>query len=112
MVSATLLTYSSVYAMNNFNESYVEIKEFAMHGSSKRLCPDLVQDFKGFEETPEDATKEIVHLMKELNLCVSTEDVDKLITSYSEPMSHEEIIDIQEANKTPPDAKDDDCQSP
>jgi hypothetical protein len=27
-------------------------------------------------------------------------------------MSHEEIIDIQEANKTPPDAKDDDCQSP
>jgi hypothetical protein len=30
-----------------------------MHGCWKRLCPDLAQDFKGYEETPEDAMKEV-----------------------------------------------------
>jgi hypothetical protein len=45
-------------------------------------------------------------------LWVSTEDVDKLIASYSELMSNEDLIDIQEENKTPPEDKDDDCQSP
>jgi hypothetical protein len=34
-----------------------------MHGCWMRLLPDLVQDFKGFDETPKDAGKEAVHLM-------------------------------------------------
>jgi hypothetical protein len=36
--------------------------------------------------------------------------VDELI-AYSELMSNDDLIDIQEENKTPPEAKDDDCQS-
>jgi hypothetical protein len=38
-----------------------------MNGCWKKLCPDLVQDFKGFEETPEATTKEVVQLMNELD---------------------------------------------
>ena len=38
-------------------------------------------DFKGFGETPEDATKDNVHLMTQMNLGVSTEDVDELSSS-------------------------------
>ena len=82
-----------------------------MHGCWKKLCPDLVQDFKGFEETPEDATK-VVHFMNELNLGVSIGHMAELIASYSELMSSEDLIDIQEENKTPPGTEgDDDCQS-
>jgi hypothetical protein len=54
--------YSIWNAVNNTGNSWVEIKECTLHGCWKRLCPDLVQDFKGFEETPEDATR-VVHLM-------------------------------------------------
>jgi hypothetical protein len=43
---------------------------------------------------------------------VSIEDVDELIASYSELMSNEELMDIQEENKRPHEAEDDDCQSP
>jgi hypothetical protein len=70
------------------------------------------QDFKGFEETPEDATKEVVHLMNELDLGVSSEGVGELISSCSEPMANVDLIDIQTENKTPPEAEYDDCQSP
>jgi glyceraldehyde-3-phosphate dehydrogenase/erythrose-4-phosphate dehydrogenase len=81
-----------------------------MHGCWKRLCPDLVQDFELFEETPADVTKEVVHLMNELNLAVSIEDVGELIASYSALMSIEDLTDIQEEKETSLDAKDD-CQS-
>jgi hypothetical protein len=84
-----------------------------MQGSWKTLCPNLVMDFKGLGETPEDATKDNVHITTQMNLGVSTEDVDELSSSYSQWMSSEDLIDIQEENKTPPTkAKDDDCQSP
>jgi hypothetical protein len=61
--------------------------------------PVLVQDCKGFEETQADAIKEDVHLVNELNLGVSNE-VDELTANYSEPMSTEDLTDIQEENKT------------
>jgi hypothetical protein len=50
-----------------------------------------VQDFKSFEETREAATKELTPLMNELDLGVSTEDVDKFTASHSEPMSNENL---------------------
>lgn len=71
-----------------------------MHGCQKSLCSDLVQHLKAFEETAEDATK-VVHLMNELNLSGSFEDVNESIASYSQPMSNEGVIDIQEENMAP-----------
>jgi Mn-dependent DtxR family transcriptional regulator len=71
-----------------------------------------VQDVKGFEEILKDTTEEAVYLVNELAFCVSSEDVDELIASYSEPMSDEDLVDMQEENKTLPEAEDNDCQSP
>jgi hypothetical protein len=71
-----------------------------------------MQDFEGFEETSEEATKEVVHLMNELNVGVNIEDVDEFIASHSELMSNEDLMDIQEENKRPHEVKGDDCQSP
>jgi hypothetical protein len=47
----------------------------------------------------------------ELNLGVSTEDVDKLTVSYYEPKSNEDLTNLQEANKTLPKAEDEVCKS-
>jgi len=88
------------------------MKESTMHGCWKRLCPDLVEDFEGFEETFEEATKEVAHFTNEINVGVSIVDVDELIASYSELMSNEDLMDIQEENKRPHKAEGDDCQSP
>jgi stress response protein SCP2 len=50
--------------------------------------------------------------MNELNLGGSIEDLHESIASYSEPMSNEGVIDIQEENKTPAGAEDDNCLMP
>jgi hypothetical protein len=47
----------------------------------------------------------------ELNLGVSIEYVDKLTVSYNEPKPNEDLTDLQEKNKTPPEAEDEDCKS-
>lgn len=39
-----------------------------MHVCWMRFFPELVQNFEGFDETSEGATKEAIHLMRELNL--------------------------------------------
>jgi hypothetical protein len=63
--------------VNSTGNFWAKIKESTMHDCWKRLCPVLVQDGKGFEETHADATKEDVHLVNELNLGVSNEEVDE-----------------------------------
>jgi hypothetical protein len=83
-------------AVNNTGYSWPEIKKKSpTQGSWKMLCPNLVMDFKGLGETPKDATKDNVHLMTQMNLGVSTEDVDELSSSDSQLRSNEDINDIQ-----------------
>ena len=53
----------------------------------KRLCSHLAQVFKDFEETLGYATWEVAHLINELTLGVSNEDMEELIAYYSQPMS-------------------------
>ena len=53
----------------------------------KRLCSHLVQVFKDFVETLGYAVWEDAHLMNELTLGVSIEDMEELIAYYSQPMS-------------------------
>jgi len=40
--------------VNYTGDSWAEINEYTMHGCWKRSRPELVQDFKGFEETHEE----------------------------------------------------------
>jgi len=49
--------------------------------------------------------------MNEMNLYISSENVDELIASYSEPMSNEYLIYEQEENVTQLEDEDDACQS-
>ena len=62
--------YSIWNAINNINESWAEIKESTMNGRWNKLCPDFAPNFKGFDETPEVATEEVVELMNQLGLDV------------------------------------------
>ena len=39
--------------------------------------------------------------MNKMNLYVSSKNVDELIASYSQPMSNEYLIDVQEENVMP-----------
>lgn len=62
------------------------------------MCPSLVTVSENVEETPENVTTEIVQLMNRADLDVRNEDVDDLIASHSEPLTNDELIEIQDAN--------------
>lgn len=64
------------------------------------MCPSLVTVSENVEETPENVTTEIVQLMNRADLDVRNEDVDDLIASHSEPLTNDELIEIQDANTT------------
>lgn len=95
-------------AVHNISESWGEMKQSTMAGCWGKLCPDLVPNFKGFEKTPEAATEDVVQLMNQLDLEVTTEDVEELIASHSEPLSNEDLLALQEANSLVPSDYTDD----
>lgn len=90
-----LKNYNIWNAIENIGNAWAEIKESTMKGSWKKLCPQMMSDFIDFYETPETITLEIVHLMKDLNLYVNSEDVNEVIESHSEPLSNEYLMDQQ-----------------
>jgi len=49
--------------------------------------------------------------MNETNLYISSENMDELTASYSEPMSSKYLIYVQEENVTQLEDDDDACQS-
>lgn len=89
-------------AVNNTGYSSAKMKKSTTHCCWKTLCPNFVLHFQGFGETPEYATKDNIHLMMEMNLGVSTEDVDELPSSYSQMMFNEDFTDKEEENIPPP----------
>jgi hypothetical protein len=54
-------------AVNNFGYSCTEIKASSEHGCLMILCLYLVQNVESFEKPLDVATREVVHLMNELN---------------------------------------------
>jgi hypothetical protein len=67
-----------------------------------------VSDDQDVEETPEQLTKEVVELGRQLNLEMKDADVDELIASHSEElMSNEDLLEIRQSSVPFQDAETD-----
>jgi L-rhamnose mutarotase len=60
--------YNIWNGVNNIGDSWDEIKQSTMNRSWRKICPQFVTDFQDVEETPEQITKEVVYLRRQLNL--------------------------------------------
>lgn len=58
----------------------------------KKLCPQFVNDFQGFEDTVDHVIKNIVALIKAMNLEVKADDITELLASHGEELSAEDLI--------------------
>ena len=77
-----------------------------MNGVWRKLCPQFVNDFHGFEDTVDHVIKNIVALSKEINLDMEVDDVTELLESHEEELSAEDLIQlekqiIEEEEETP-----------
>ncbi|BFZ05504.1 hypothetical protein BsWGS_08543 [Bradybaena similaris] len=66
-----------------------------MNGVWKKMCPQFVNDFHGFEDTVEHVIKNVVALSKEIDLEMEVDDVTELLESHGEELSAEDLIQME-----------------
>ncbi|XP_066940983.1 tigger transposable element-derived protein 1-like [Macrobrachium rosenbergii] len=84
-------------AVKNIACAWDEVKMTTLNGAWKKMCPQFVNSFEGFEqaEDVETLTRKIVGLNKRLKLDLETEDVTELLASHGEQLSSEDLIEVE-----------------
>ncbi|KAK1327402.1 hypothetical protein QTO34_014193 [Cnephaeus nilssonii] len=89
-------SYNVLAAVKNISDSWDEVKQTNLNGVWKKLCPQFVKDFHGFEDSVEVVIKNVVQLSKQLDLEVEAEDVTELLTSHGEELSAEDLTQLKQ----------------
>ncbi|XP_061493779.1 tigger transposable element-derived protein 1-like, partial [Rhineura floridana] len=89
-------SYDILDCIKTIRDAWNDIKETTMKGAWKKLCPQLVDDSEGFEDPVADVTENIAEMAKQLELEVEPEDVAELMASYTEPLSNEDLLELEE----------------
>ncbi|XP_039605684.1 tigger transposable element-derived protein 1-like [Polypterus senegalus] len=88
-------SYNIYNAVQNIAFAWDEEKRTNLNGVWKKLCPQFVYDFHGFEESVEAVTEKVVALGKQLNLDVEPKNVTELLASHGEELSAEDLIQLE-----------------
>uniref|UniRef100_A0A8C4RA68 HTH CENPB-type domain-containing protein n=1 Tax=Eptatretus burgeri TaxID=7764 RepID=A0A8C4RA68_EPTBU len=88
--------YNIYNAVRNIGESWNEVTQTNMNGVWRKLCPDFVDDFQGFEETVDQVTENLVEMGRQLELEIVADDVNQLLSSHSEELSNEDLMQLEE----------------
>ncbi|XP_036598723.1 tigger transposable element-derived protein 1-like [Trichosurus vulpecula] len=89
-------SYNIYHAIQNIAKAWEDVTEVCMKKVWKKVCPQLVSDFSGFDkdETLKEVSNKIVKLKQELELKVDESDVEELIKSHREGLSNEDLIEL------------------
>ena len=69
-----------------------------MNAAWGKLWPECRNNFKGFSDSINEVKKDIVRLSHEVGFTeVDEEDLDGLLESHSEPLSNEELLELERA---------------
>ncbi|XP_064081201.1 tigger transposable element-derived protein 1-like [Macrobrachium nipponense] len=90
--------YNITDAVRNIASAWDEVKTTTLNGAWKKLCPQFVHSFEGFDraEDVETVTREIIGLSKRLKLDLEAEDVLELLASHGEELSSEDLIELEQ----------------
>ena len=88
-------SYNIYEAVKNIADAWDEVKESNMNGVWRKLCPQFVNDFQGFEETLEAVTHKLVALGNELDLDLEVDDVNELLESHGEELTNEDLLELE-----------------
>ena len=88
-------SYNILDAVQNIAYSWEEVKVTNMNGVWRKLCPQFLNDFHGFEEIVDHVIMNIVALSKEINLYVEVDDVTELSEFHGEELSAGDLIQLE-----------------
>ena len=89
-------TYNIKMALENIEDSWAEASASTMNAVWKKVWPECVHNFTGFADVPL-ITSQIVDLAQEAGFEeVDEEDVDDLLESHAEPLSNEDLMELEQ----------------
>ncbi|KAG7165217.1 Tigger transposable element-derived protein 1-like 110 [Homarus americanus] len=103
MTAATFWkSYTIKDAITNIALEWKSVPETALNGVWSNLWPEIVHDFKGFDEGED--VKDIMKLVKDVRgdsgfQEIQEEDVTELLVSMENPLTSEEVLEIVEMAK-------------
>ncbi|KAK4307354.1 hypothetical protein Pmani_020873 [Petrolisthes manimaculis] len=103
--------YNIKKAIDNIDAAWKEVSENAMNGSWRKLWEDCVTDFTGFPDL-KDVRKDLVRLSHSAGFNeVDEEDIQQLFDSHAEPLSNEDLMEIEQ-ERALADQEDNDDDEP
>uniref|UniRef100_UPI00358FBA1D tigger transposable element-derived protein 1-like n=1 Tax=Myxine glutinosa TaxID=7769 RepID=UPI00358FBA1D len=88
--------YNIYQAVLNINAAWLEVTQSAINGVWKRLCPNLVNDFMGFDAPVRAVSKNLVSLSADLEMDLEEEDFDGLIEADKQLLTNEDLMALKE----------------
>lgn len=89
-------------AVTFIKQSWDEVPTKCLNGVWKKLCPQFVHSFEGFnvDDIVSKANKDTISYAQDLGLDeVEEEDIDQLLQSHRQELSNEDLLDIEAENK-------------
>ncbi|KAG7162546.1 Tigger transposable element-derived protein 1-like 123 [Homarus americanus] len=93
----------------NITLAWNNVPETALNGVWRNLWPEVVHDFKGFDEGKD--VKDIMNLVKEVIgdsgfQKIQDEDFTELLVSLEDPLTSEEVLEMTEKHEEEEEATD------
>ncbi|XP_068205372.1 tigger transposable element-derived protein 1-like [Palaemon carinicauda] len=97
-------SYNIFNCVKNLDASWREVTEVNLNAVWRPLCPQFVNDFRGFDQ--EGINKEIlstlVGLSDQLELDLQEEDFEELLESHGEELSNQDLIELEAQQRVLP----------
>ena len=98
--------YNILDAAKSIAHSWEEVKVTNINGVWRKLCPQFVNDFYGFEERADHAIRNTAALSKKIDLYMEVDHITELLESHGEELSAGDLIQlekqiIEEEEETP-----------
>ncbi|KAG7172250.1 Tigger transposable element-derived protein 1-like 121 [Homarus americanus] len=111
--TSTTTTFWKSYTIKddiiNITLAWKSVPETALNGVWRNLWPEVVHDFKGFDEGKD--MKDIMNLIKEVIgdsgfQEIQEEDFTELLVSLGDPLTSEEVLEMMEKHEEEEEATD------
>ncbi|XP_046392259.1 tigger transposable element-derived protein 1-like [Ischnura elegans] len=87
--------YNIKNAIENIAHAWNEVRESTLDKAWRKVLPEQIVGFEGFEDSAEAINDEIVKIGRDLGLEISGDDVEELLASHEEELSTEDLLQLE-----------------
>uniref|UniRef100_A0AAQ5X1R0 HTH CENPB-type domain-containing protein n=1 Tax=Amphiprion ocellaris TaxID=80972 RepID=A0AAQ5X1R0_AMPOC len=101
-------SYNIFNCIKNIEASWREVSEVNLNAVWRPLCPQFVNDFRGFDQEGinKDILSTLVGLSEKLELDLEEEDFEELLESHGEELSNQDLMELEAQQRVEEEEED------